>query len=205
MSWPRIATLLLLALGSSAWSQGDIPQKPDGSAAERARIDAIRQQKTAELDAEDTACFSKFAVTDCQNKVGARRRQMLADLKRQEVELNAVQRQQKGLEQLQNAEDKAVESAGRERNTQTNTEAKASEEERRKILADKVQNHQRQAKTTGSQAPGTKSTSAIDAPTAEKNRAAYQEKLRALEKRRQERDQRILDHGAGGPPLPVAP
>lgn len=204
MSWPRIAVLLLLALGSSAWCQGDAGQAPEGGEAERARIDAIRQQRTAELDAEDAACSSKFAVTDCQNKVGVRRRQMLADLKRQEAKLNAAQRQKKGLEQLQRAQNKASESAQHQLDVQANTE-KSSEEERKKTLEEKVLNHQKQASPRSNKTPDAKSTSALDAPTVEKNRAAYLEKQKALEKRRQERDQRVLDHGTGGPPLPVAP
>ena len=200
----QIAALLLVAIASAAWGQADTPDQPppDGTGAERARIDAIRQQKTVELDAEDAACLSRFAVTDCQSKVGTRRRQMLADLKRQEARLNAIERRQKVAEQAQKMQDKAAEAAQRERDMLVGTE-KTSEEERQKSLNEKVLSHQNQAKP--GKGPSTKSTSVLDAATVEKNRAAYQDKLKALEKRRRERDKRLQDHGAGGPPLPVNP
>jgi glucan-binding YG repeat protein len=202
--WLRIAAFLLLAWTASAWGQGDGGQTPpDGSAAvERVRIDAVRQQKTVELDAEDAACLSKFAVTDCQSKVGTRRRQMLADLKRQEANINAIERRQKVAEQAQKTQEKSAEGAQRERDMHVGTK-KTTEEERQKSLDEKVLNHKNQAKL--SEAPTTKSTSKLDAAAVEKNRAAHQDKLTELEKRRQERDKRLKDHPASGPPLPVAP
>lgn len=198
----KVIALLLLPLASCAWGQGDAGQTLPDAGLERARIDAIRQQKTLELDAEDAACFSRFAVTDCQSKVGTRRRQMLSDLKRQEAKLTDAERQQKGAEQLQKSQDKAAESAQRELDAQAET-PKTTEEERLKNQHEKVLNHEDQAKP--GKAPSTKSTSALDPATVEKNRAAYQDKLKALEKRRQERDKRLLEHGPGGPPLPVMP
>nr|WP_295771241.1 hypothetical protein [Rhodoferax sp.] len=200
----RIAALLLLAWSASAWGQGDVGQTPaDGSAvAERVRIDAIRQQKSAELDAEDAACLSRFAVIDCQNKVGTRRRQMQADLKRQEVRLNETERRRTVAEQAQETQTKDAESAQRALDRQAGDE-KTTVEERQKNLDAKVLNHQNQAKPGKSSTP--KSTSALDAATVEKNHTAYQDKLKALEKRRQERDKRLLEHGTGGPPLPVTP
>ena len=199
----RIAALLLLACVSTAWGQGDAGQTlAEGTGAERARINAVRQQKTVELDAEGAACLSKFTVTDCQNKVGTRRRQMLADLKRQELKLSEIERQQKVAEQVKKTQDKAAENAQREQDALPSAE-KTSKEERQKNLDEKVLNHKHQAKP--SKAPSTKSTSAPDAATLEKNRAAYQDKLKELEKRRQERDKRLKDHPASGPPLPVAP
>jgi hypothetical protein len=194
---------LLAVLASCARGQESVGQTPpDNLGAERARIDAVRQQKTVELDAEDAACFSKFAVSDCQSRVGTRRRQMLADLKRQEAKLNAAERRQKGEEQSRTSQDKTAEGAQHEREVQAGIE-KATQAERQKNQDDKVVNHQNQAKP--SKPHGTKSTSALDAATVEKNRAAYQDKLKQLEKRRQERDKRLKDQGTGAPPLPTAP
>ena len=188
---------LLLAMVSIAWGQ-------DVSGKERARIDAIRNQRTIELDAQDAACLSKFAVADCQSKVGTRRRLMLANLKRQEDALNATERRQKGLEQLQQSADKAAERAQRERDAQSDTE-KTTLEERQNNLDRKVLSHHDQAKAAASKTKAAKSTSALDAATVEKNRAAYQDKLKELEKRRQDRDKRLRDHGTKGPPLPESP
>lgn len=195
----RTVLVLCLAVGgmACAWAQGS------DAAAERARIEAVRTQKSAELDAEDAACLSRFAVTDCQNAVGQRRRQMLSELKRQEDSLNAVQRQQKGVEQLQRVENKAADDARRREEARANAE-KTEPQDRHKALEDKRKAHQQQGQSATQRVPSNKTTSVLDAATVEKNRAAYADKLNALEKRRQERDQRVLDHGRGGPPLPAA-
>lgn len=190
-----LSLMFFLAIGSNAWSQDGLEGTP---------IEAVRQQKMLELDSEDAACLSKFAVTDCQSKVGTRRRQMLAELKRQEGALKSAERQQKGLEQLQKSEDKAVETAQRERDVLADTE-KTTEDERKKNLDAKVLSHRAQAKAAGLKSRDGKSTSVLDAATVEKNHAAYQDKLNELEKRRQERDNRLQDRGTGSAPLPVAP
>ena len=200
----RIAALLLLAWTASAWGRDDAVQTPpDGNpGAERVRLEAIRQQKTVELNAEDAACLSKFAVTDCQNKVSMRRRQILANLKRQKVRLNETERLQDVATQAQKTQDKAAEGAQREQDMKAGAE-KASEEERQNNLNAKVLSHQSESKFSKASVP--KSTSALDPATVKKNHATYQEKHIALEKRRQERDKRLLEHGPGGLPLPVAP
>lgn len=51
----------------------------------------------------------------------------------------------------------------------------------------------------------TKSKNILDPKVVAKNREAYVEKQRALEKRRQERDQRLRDQSKGVPALPLPP
>lgn len=200
----HLCVLAAWLLACPAWSQQDAPPNMVNPESERARIDHTRQQKTTELDAEESACLSKFAVTDCQNKVGARRRQLLSDLKRQEASLNALERRQKGLEQLQRGEEKAVDRAARQLELQTGPDH-TSQSDRKKAQDEKILNHQQQAKPAASPPPAGKSTSVLDAKDVEVNREAYAEKQKALEKRRKERDQRLLDKGAGSPPLPTTP
>ena len=77
--------------------------------------------------------------------------------------------------------------------------------DKKKAQDEKILNHQQQAHPVGSQPPVGKSTSALDPKEVEANREAYAEKQKALEKRRKDRDQRLLDKGTGSPPLPVAP
>lgn len=196
-----LATWLLVC---PAWSQQDASSVLGNQESERARIDNTRQQKTAELDAEESACLSKFAVTDCQNKVGVRRRKLLSDLKRQEAALNALERRQKGQEQLQRSEEKAADRAARQLELQTGPD-RTSQNDKKKAQDDKILNHQLRAHPAGSPQPAGKSTSTLDAKQVEANREAYAEKQKALEKRRKDRDQRLLDKGVGSPPLPVAP
>ncbi|MES2952066.1 MAG: hypothetical protein V4858_26365 [Pseudomonadota bacterium] len=198
-----IAGLLLAVACTPVLSQGDAGHTPNGSDVARARIERIRLQKNAELDAEEAACQTRFAENDCLNRVVVRRRQMLADLKRQEAVLNEMQRQQKGLDQLQSGTEKAADHAKRQLEAQAKAEA-TTQEDRQKTQDEKVQNHQKQAKQGAKKAAvASKSKSTLDAAQIEKNREAYLEKQKALEKRRKERDQRLLEHGAGRPPLPT--
>jgi hypothetical protein len=196
--------VVVLVVGSTAWSQQGAAPDMGSVESERLRIDTTRQQKIAELDVEESACSAKFAVTDCQNKVNARRRQLLSDLKRQEASLNAIERRQKGLDQLRRAEEKAADSAARRQELQT-APGGAAQSDRKKAQDEKILNHQQQANPVGGQPPAGKSTSALNPAEVDANRAAYAEKQNALEKRRKDRDQLLLDKGAGGPPLPVAP
>lgn len=191
-------------LACPAWSQQDASSGLGNQESERARIENTRQQKTAELDAEESACLSKFAVTDCQNKVGARRRQMLSDLKRQEANLNTLERRQKGLDQLQRGEEKAADQAARQMELQAGPD-RTSQSDRKKAQDEKILRHQQQANPAGSQPPAGKLTSTLDPKEVEANREAYAEKQKALDKRRKDREQRLLDKGVGSPPLPVAP
>lgn len=77
-----------------------IEQEHTRIAAERKQVDAIYAEGEA-------ACYQKFALNDCMDKVRAQRRKSLADLQRQEVALNDAQRRRKGAEQLQRAEQKS--------------------------------------------------------------------------------------------------
>lgn len=200
----QLGVLAAWLLVCPAWSQQDASSVLGNQESERARIDNTRQQKTAELDAEESACLSKFAVTDCQNKVGVRRRKLLSDLKRQEAAFNALERRQKGQEQLQRSEEKAADRAARQLELQTGPD-RTSQNDKKKAQDDKILNHQLRAHPAGSPQPAGKSTSTPDPKQVEANREAYAEKQKALEKRRKDRDQRLLDKGVGSPPLPVAP
>jgi len=200
----QLCVLAAWLLACPAWSQQDASSGLGNHASARARIDNTRQQKTAELDAEESACLSKFAVTDCQNKVSARRRKLLSDLKRQEAALNALERRQKGLEQLQRSEEKSSDRAVRQLELQTGPD-RTSQGDKKMAQDDKILNHQLRAHPAGSPQPAGKSTSTLDPKEVEANREAYAEKQKALEKRRKDRDQRLLDKGVGSPPLPVAP
>lgn len=198
------AVLTAVVLCSAAWSQESSVSVMDTYDQELQRIGSLRQQRTVELDAEDAACLNRFAVTDCQNKVAVRRRQMLADLKRQESVVKDAQRQQKAAEQLQRSADKAAENA-RKAAELADGERVDTQAERQKAQDEKVLSHRQQAKKIEPRASAPKIASDLDAEAQARNRAAYQEKQQAAEKRRKDREQRLIDHGTGGPPLPVAP
>ena len=74
---------------------------------ERARISSERARLEAGFNAEDSACYKKFLVNQCLEEIKPRRREALADLKRQEVSLDAQDRKSRGAEQIRKTEDKA--------------------------------------------------------------------------------------------------
>ncbi len=183
-------TAALLLLAPVAQAQEDAA----AIAAARQGIAASRQQKMAEFDAQDAECQSRFAVTDCQNAVAVRRRQMLSELKNQEVQLDDAQRHHKGAQQLLRSQEKTDD---RERQRQLAAPPKSPQEKRHPPPP---------ADLKPSKPPTAKLPAGLDAQTIAQNRAAYQAKQAALVQRRLERDKRLkeqADHRATA--LPVAP
>ncbi len=192
-----------LACCALAWGQDTAVSDTRDFDRELQRIGLVREQRTAELDAQDAACLNRFAVNDCQNTVAVRRRQVLAELKRQEALVKDAQRQQKAVEQLQRSADKAAESVGKA-NAIQDGEPTDTPADRQKALDEKVRKHQQQAKPAP-RASAPKVASNLDEAAQARNREAYLEKQQAAQKRRKEREQRLIDHGPGAPPLPMAP
>ena len=177
--------ILLWLFGTCAVGLGhaDTGQPLGSVQAERARIEDLRQKNMAELDVQDAACLSRFAVTDCQSQVGVRRRQMLSEFKAQEAVFNAAERQQKGQVQLQQGKVKEVENEQRQLRAHAATDYRG-QQDRQKAQDTKQRAHQRPPRPVGSKAGALKSDSVVNDKTAEKNRHAYLEKQKALEKRR---------------------
>ncbi len=102
-----VAFLLSLCLPLGA-------QDTDGDRAEKARIAAERGQAEAVFREEQKACYGTFAVNDCTAAARAKRRQVLSDLKRQEVSLNDAMRRRQAAERVKSLDDRATEAAKRE-------------------------------------------------------------------------------------------
>lgn len=75
-------------------------------AVERERIRQTRATQQAQFTAQEAQCYSRFAVNDCLIAVRAHRREILADLRRQEISLNDAQRKRRGAEQLLRSDEK---------------------------------------------------------------------------------------------------
>ena len=93
------------ALGVFIAASGALAQT--GSDVERERISAERSRLEATFTREDSACYKRFLVNNCLAEVKIRRRDALADLRRQEIVLNDEARKAKGAEQLQKIEEKS--------------------------------------------------------------------------------------------------
>ena len=81
-----------------------VPLTPD---AERVRITAERDRLEAGFNLENAACYQKFLVSNCLDEVKLRRRDALADLRRQEVTLNALERKAKAAGQIRKTEERS--------------------------------------------------------------------------------------------------
>jgi hypothetical protein len=192
----RFSLLVVLALLVCAASAEDRDQQLQ-------RIDVVRKEKLAELAAQDAACLSRFATTDCLNLVGVRRREMLADLKRQEARLNEVDRRQRGEDQLRSTQEKASDRS--QRQSEVSALQPEAPGERQRAQNEKVLNHKSQAKSVVPSVAVNKTASGLDTASIESNRAAFTEKQRAAEQRRQDREKRLREKNTGSPPLPRNP
>lgn len=99
-------SLAVLSLYAAAQAGvGDVAVRDIG--AERARINADRASLMAGFLAEDAACYQKFAVNNCLDRVNVRRREAMANLRRQEILLNDEERRIKGAAQLRKLDEKS--------------------------------------------------------------------------------------------------
>jgi hypothetical protein len=169
---------------------------------QRQRIDAARKEKMTEFTAQDAACLSRFAVTDCQNKVGVRRREMLTDLRRQEARLNELDRRQKGESQVLRSQHNAFDKAQRQSQSQVTSDGNSPQKGQRG-LDEKERNHKIPINARNS--PINRTASGMDAASIERNRQLHAEKQRAAEHRRLDREKRVLNRGGGSTPLPETP
>ena len=75
---------------------------------ERERIRQTRASQQAQFTAQDARCYARFAVNDCLAEVRSNRREVLGDLRRQEISLNDAQRKRRGAEQLLRSDERSI-------------------------------------------------------------------------------------------------
>jgi colicin import membrane protein len=128
---------LMLGLASAAWAQ--VTPEPDGSpvATERARMQSLRNQAQSQFAQEEIQCYQKFAVNDCLQKARVIRRDLLADLRRQDLSLNAAEAKRKGAEQLARIEEKSSPKALQE-DAERLAKAQADQQERQREFDEKA-------------------------------------------------------------------
>jgi colicin import membrane protein len=97
-------------------------QDSPAAAVERARIAAERSRAEADYKAQERICWSKFAVNDCLAAAKARRREILGDLRRQEIGLNDQARRDRAAQRQRDLEQRAVPAPRPTRPEQAGTE-----------------------------------------------------------------------------------
>ncbi|MDQ3059883.1 MAG: hypothetical protein M3R45_10200 [Pseudomonadota bacterium] len=146
-----ISACLLASLAGLSNAQTVVPEvpQPDSLTAQRTRISAQRARLEAGFAAEDAACYSRFAVNNCLDKINTQRRQAMAELRRQEILLNDEERKNRGQEQLRSIQEKSspenLEKAAQRR-------VKAAEDYQSRLEQEKTQQQQRAAALSGEQA-----------------------------------------------------
>ena len=133
----------LVLLGGLAGAQ--TPPEEHASSridSERAKITTERSRLEADFLTEDRACYQRFAVNACLGKVNTRRRQAMADLRRQEILLNDEERKTSGLQQLRRTEEK---SSPEKREEASQQRAKAVEDYQSRLSREKSKEQERAA------------------------------------------------------------
>ena len=209
---------LLICLALAAGALPVCAQTDPATEAERSRIAAERRQADARFAAQDVACYQTFAVTDCLKAARSQRRQLVSDLRRQELSLNDADRKRRAAERVRSIEDRNSAQQQEDKAAQR-AEAVHRQQDKKEGLAKRAaERAQAQA-----QAPAAKRSSGTqkDPPERQASRRAAREKkshdsadelrrsrerqLEALE--RKERVARRLVEAAksGVKPLPVPP
>ena len=99
--WTLLLGLVLLAPYARAQSEAQTEDTVTlRAAAEHERIRQERDREQAQFAVLEKQCYTRFAVNDCLIEVRARRREVLGDLRRQEISLNDAQRKRRAAEQI---------------------------------------------------------------------------------------------------------
>ena len=214
MSFKRLLLCIaLLAGGASAWAQTNAVAGNIDPDAERTRLTKERAEIDARAKTEQTACYQRFAVEDCLQESRRKRRTAEDSIKRQEADLNDIERKRRAAAQLERldkappraqddpaAQEKARQSQqGREQraadHADSRADAAAKAESNRRALEDKQRNHaEQQAKAARLQA---------DAPT---ERARFERKQEQAAKHRADRERQNAERTKPrSAPLPTPP
>ena len=179
---------------------------------ERLRINAQRAKLEAGFDLENAACYEKFLVSNCLDGIKLRRRDALADLRRQEVALNALERKSKAAGQIKKTEEK---SSAENQQQEAEKRASALRDFQARMDREKQKNTARaeaQANASGdsaamaerikSQQEKVVARSSKQAAAAEEVRK-FNERQEKAKERRAQHDQDVLKQTKRSRPLPV--
>jgi colicin import membrane protein len=174
---------------------------------ERQRIKEVQRQQEIRYQNENSACYQKFAVSDCLNDVRARRRLTMEELRRQEMALNDLERKQSGADQLKRIEEK-LSSEAFDAESQRRAEAlKESAARAERIEQKNIERLKLEAQRSKS---SPRVSEVINSSHSEEYRAAekknYEEKQRAMLESRARRERALQEReGKNIKPLPTQP
>lgn len=100
-----IVSLLLLSAGLYA-QQDDTRNLQLREAEQREWIARTRSAYDAQFKAQEIACYQRFAVNDCLLESRRAQREVMGDLRRQEILINDAQRKRRAAQQLLRTDEK---------------------------------------------------------------------------------------------------
>lgn len=205
---------LWFGLAGSAFAQAELDTGQVERNAERARITAERLKIESAFQAEQAICFRKFFANACRDKLLPPRSEALADLRRQEILLNEVERKNSAADQLLKNEErlslqreKQAEQALKVQQEADNLSERAQQKEINQSnaaeqAADNQASRAAREETRQSKAAELEATRAQAAANVEATRVRQAQ----AQQRRAERDQRLLQDGPPtGKSLPAYP
>lgn len=211
-----VAALLGGALPAVSLGQVDSRGAETAAEAELARIRSQRVLIEGAFASEEQACYQKFAVYDCVGRARAVRREAMADLRRQELAVNASEARRRGAEQISRTEEKLSPQTMREAE-QRLLDAQAGQQERLKSIDQRAAERNQAALEASDRAKEFKARA--DANAAEKaeragqedarrsSRVEFEKKQQAAQKRQEDGAKRRLERKATAatPPAKAAP
>lgn len=181
---------------------------------ERLRIEQERAAEMLRQQGVESACYQRFAVNDCLIQSRVKHREVLSDLKRQEVQLNDRERRFRAAEQLRRIEEK-VSSPERDidlmnREQQAQRTARDRQDNAQKKATDAVNQVKERADRRAEQQRRVEQSQQEDADRQLKAQAAadekkrYDDKVRDAAQHRQQLEQDMKNRaGARAAPLPA--
>lgn len=200
----RHVGLLWLCCLTQVWAQTQSLPTAPVSSEDYQRIESARARESANFDAQEAACYQRFAVNDCLKNVQSKRIAVMADFKRQESGLHARERQRQGAEALERTEQKALEQQQKQDENQAHDGA---DREHEKLREQEIKRAEHAAKATSDTGPVLAPTS-TGRTAAERTqaRADYDRKQASAEKKRREIIKRQAEKASKpAKPLPVTP
>ena len=203
--------LLLLAAAIPGLAQGDAAGQ-----AERDRIARERSQADSRLATQEVACYKKFAVSDCLNAARATRREILSDLRRQELTLNDADRKRRAGDRVLDTEQRSsaqkqdgaatqrAESVARRRDKEAELAQRAAD--RAQTQASAPQRAGRTQKDVAERSSSVRATKEQKLHNGAEELRRYKQRQQEALERRDRVAKRLADQARPGvKPLPVPP
>jgi hypothetical protein len=194
----KLVFVLLVLLGP-AWvfAQSPLPVaevQVDMEAA-RGQIQAQRSREEERFSQEEAACQARFAVTRCQHEVRVRQREVLDQLRRQEIALNDAQRQRKAQEQARQIQENSSPQRLKEE-ADRRLEAKKAWQERVNRAAEKAAAAKAGLDSAASHKPDRVPEPQPTAGELAKKQQQYQDKLKEAQAHRANREKENKEKSA---------